>query len=102
MLIYHYILLGVTNEATDEEIRTRYLDLVKRHTPEKDPARFQELTASYEAIKDIRKRMAATYLLPEEPMDTEEALYALSKAVARKRRRVGLRELIKESSHKAV
>jgi curved DNA-binding protein CbpA len=98
-MLIHYILLGVTPEASDEEIRTRYLEQVKRHTPEKDPVRFQEITAAYEAIKDIRKRLAARYLPPEKIIDAEAALYVLARAVSRKRKRVGLRELIRESGY---
>ena len=100
-MLIHYILLGVTPEASDEEIRARYLEQVKRHTPEKDPVRFQEITSAYEAIKDIRKRLADRYLPPEKTIDAEETLYALARVVSRKRRRVGLRELIQESGHKA-
>jgi len=101
-MLIHYIVLGVTPEASDEEIRTRYLELVKRHTPEKDPVRFQEITSAYESIKTIRKRLAARYLPPEKPIDAEAALYALARAVSRIRKRVGLRELIQVSSHKAA
>lgn len=101
MLIY-YILLGVTPEASDEEIRASYLEKVKRHTPEKDPVRFQEITAAYEAIKTIQKRLAARYLPPEKTIDAESALYALARAVAGKRKRVGLRDLIRESGFKTA
>ncbi|MBI5592866.1 MAG: DnaJ domain-containing protein [Deltaproteobacteria bacterium] len=101
-MLIHYILLGVTPEASDEEIRTRYLEQVKRHTPEKDPVRFQEITAAYEAIKSIRKRLASRYLPPGKAIDVETELFALARAVSRKRRRVGLKELIRESGHKAA
>jgi len=101
-MLIHYIVLGVTPEASDEVIRTRYLGQVKRHTPEKDPVRFQEITSAYEAIKTIRKRLASRYLPPEKTIDVEAALFALARAVSGKRRRVGLRELIRESGHKAA
>jgi curved DNA-binding protein CbpA len=101
-MLIHYMLLGVMPDASDEEIRARYLEQVKFHTPEKDPVRFREITSAYEAIKDIRKRMAARYLPSERTIDTDAALYALARAAPRKRRRVGLRELIQESGHKAV
>ena len=100
-MLIHYIVLGVTPEASDEEIRVRYLEQVKQHTPEKDPVRFQEIASAYEAIKTIRKRLASRYLPPEKTIDVEATLYALARAVSRKRRRVGLRELIQESGHKA-
>jgi curved DNA-binding protein CbpA len=100
-MLIHYILLEVTPEASDEEIRSRYLEQVKRHTPEKDPVRFQEITSAYEAIKNIRLRLAARYLPPEKDIDAEAAFYALARTICRKRKRVGLRELIQESGHMA-
>jgi len=100
-MLIHYILLGVTPESSDEEIRTRYLDLVKQYSPEKYPIRFQEINAAYEAVKDIRKRLAGLYLPPKDYIDPSKAVTALTNALIRTRKRVGLKELIQNSELRA-
>jgi curved DNA-binding protein CbpA len=44
--------LGLTSQASEEDIRARYLTLVKQHPPEQDAQRFREIHAAYEAAKD--------------------------------------------------
>ena len=56
-MLLNYFILGLELNATDEEIRKRYLDLIKQYTPEKDPDRFQEITVAYEQIKTPRSRI---------------------------------------------
>ena len=100
-MLIHYLILGVRPEATDEEIRARYIEQVKRYTPEKEPMRFREITAAYDAVKDIRKRLSAQYLPPENHMDAETVLHELVSSAVKERKRVGLKDLIRESSRRA-
>jgi len=44
--------LGLPQHASEEEIRARYLELVKEFPPDRDPDRFREVRAAYEAAKD--------------------------------------------------
>lgn len=44
--------LGVAPDATEEEIRARYLELVKQYSPERDPEMFRKIQAAFDAIKD--------------------------------------------------
>jgi len=44
--------LGLPQHASEAEIRRRYLELVKEFPPERDPERFREVRAAYEAVKD--------------------------------------------------
>jgi curved DNA-binding protein CbpA len=44
--------LGVPKNADEAEIRARYLELVKRFPPERDPDKFREVRAAFEAAKD--------------------------------------------------
>ncbi|MDC0934699.1 DnaJ domain-containing protein [Pirellulales bacterium] len=48
--------LGLPPAASDEEIRSRYLDLVRQFPPESAPARFAEIRAAYDELSDPRKR----------------------------------------------
>ena len=44
--------LGLSIEATQEEIRARYLKLIKQFPPERDPQRFQEIQTAFQSAKD--------------------------------------------------
>lgn len=44
--------LGLPPDAGDEEIRSRYLELVRAHPPERSPQRFAEIRAAYDALRD--------------------------------------------------
>ncbi len=44
--------LGLSNQASEDTIRSRYLELVKQFPPDRDPARFREIHAAYEAARD--------------------------------------------------
>jgi DnaJ-class molecular chaperone len=54
--------LGVDETADDATIRARYLALVREFPPDRDPVRFQDYRAAYEALNDQRKRLEATLL----------------------------------------
>jgi curved DNA-binding protein CbpA len=52
-----YHTLGLPADADDEAIRRRYLELVRRHTPEQDPAQFAAVRAAYELLRDRDARL---------------------------------------------
>lgn len=54
--------LGVHEDAGDDEIRQRYLALVRAFPPDLEPQRFQAHRAAYEQLQDERKRLEATLL----------------------------------------
>ncbi|MGH7201626.1 MAG: J domain-containing protein [Planctomycetaceae bacterium] len=47
-----FTVLGVPQDAGEAEIRARYLELVKQFPPERDPDKFREVRAAFEAAKD--------------------------------------------------
>ncbi len=47
-----FLVLGVPQNAGESEVRARYLELVKQFPPERDPEKFREIRAAYEAAKD--------------------------------------------------
>jgi curved DNA-binding protein CbpA len=54
--------LGLPPDAGEVEVRARYLELVKKFPPDREPERFREIRAAYEAAKDplsIAKRLIA-------------------------------------------
>jgi curved DNA-binding protein CbpA len=54
--------LGIDENAGDEDIKHRYLALVRAFPPDRDPERFQIYRAAFEALSDERKRLEAKLL----------------------------------------
>ncbi len=92
-MLTYYLILDVPTDSSDEQIRDSYLNLVKKYTPEKDPARFRKITEAYEALKDERSRVRQKMFGAMMAKDYEKALLSLADAREVKRRRVGLKEL---------
>jgi hypothetical protein len=44
--------LGLSPDADETEVRTRYLELVKQFSPDREAEKFREIRAAYEATKD--------------------------------------------------
>lgn len=44
--------LGLPRDAGEAEVRARYLELVKQFPPDRDPDKFREIRAAFEAAKD--------------------------------------------------
>ena len=57
-----FTVLGVDEDAGDEEIRRRYLALVREFPPDRAPDRFRDYRAAYEALNDERKRLETKLL----------------------------------------
>ena len=52
MLTDPYEVLGLGPEAGEDEIRQRYLALVREFPPEREPKRFAEIREAYDQIRD--------------------------------------------------
>jgi curved DNA-binding protein CbpA len=57
-----FAILGVDVDASDEEIKRRYLGLVRAYPPDREPQRFQAHRGAYEALRDHRKRLEVKLL----------------------------------------
>ena len=89
-----YLVLRLPPDASEEEIRRRYLQLVRENPPERAPERFQRITAAYEALKDEGKRMETAVLGASRYDDFELALDDLVRARPPGRRCPGLKALL--------
>ncbi len=49
--------LGVSPDATDEEIRAAYLSKVQEHPPDRSPEQFERIRDAYETLRDPRRRL---------------------------------------------
>ena len=52
-----YAVLGLPPDSDDETIRRRYLELVRRFSPEHHPERFAAIRAAYESLRDLDTRL---------------------------------------------
>ena len=57
-----FTILGVGEDAGDDQIKQRYLALVRAFPPDREPERFEAYRAAYEALRDQRKRLEAKLL----------------------------------------
>jgi DnaJ-class molecular chaperone len=52
-----YAVFGLPTDSDDETIRRRYLELVRRYSPEHHPEKFAAVREAYEALKDQATRL---------------------------------------------
>lgn len=57
-----FSILGVDENASDDEIKRRYLALVRDFPPDREPERFQTYRFAFEALRTERERLAAKLL----------------------------------------
>ena len=73
-----YKVLGVSRDASQEEIKRAYFRMVRQHTPDSDPEMFQEIRRAYESLKDMeeQKKELKTISLevPEDPMGDRKSV----------------------------
>jgi len=60
-----FSVLGVDVNAGDDEIKRRYLALVRAFPPDREPELFQAYRAAFDALCDERKRLEAKLLHPD-------------------------------------
>jgi len=66
-------ILGVTEAATDDEIRGAYLRKLKEFPPDRCPNEFEQVREAYDLLRDRRRRFRHL-LLSIDPMATLETL----------------------------
>jgi curved DNA-binding protein CbpA len=54
--------LGVSPEATQEEIRAAYVRKVREHPPDRSPEEFERIRDAYDRLRDPRRRMRDSLL----------------------------------------
>ncbi len=47
-----FAVLGVPPTASEDDVRARYLELVRQHPPESEPEKFQQIHRAYQAASD--------------------------------------------------
>ena len=94
MMLAHYLTLNLAPDAGQEEIRQRYLELIRSHPPSRAPDRFQRIASAYEALQDDRARVRTAIFGIGAYSDWELALDALVQARTAARKAPGLQTLL--------
>jgi len=68
-----YQILGITEQASDSDIKQAYLQKVRENPPDRNPAFFEEIQTAYQAISTAKKRLAYALFTPP-PADFEALL----------------------------
>ncbi len=71
-----WAVLGLTADATDAELRVRYVELTKQHPPDRDPQRFEQIRAAYDAARDRQAQLEERAFGPP-PLDDLDQLAEL-------------------------
>jgi curved DNA-binding protein CbpA len=77
--------LGISQNATDEEIRAAYLLKVREYPPDRAPEQFEKIRDAYEILRDPRRRVRHRLF----SVDPRAPLVSLFADDARPRRFVG-------------
>ena len=93
-MLAHYLTLGLSPCASAQEIRRRYLALIRAHPPSREPERGRRIIAAWEALKDDRSRVDTAIFGLAGYGDFELALDALVQARPRGRSTPGLKALV--------
>lgn len=94
-MLKSYLILDLPLDAQDQEIRKKYLQLVKAYSPEKDPVKFQEITNAYESIKDKRSRVETSLFTALKDMEPQNTIRTLAASAKMTRLNPGLQTLLK-------
>jgi curved DNA-binding protein CbpA len=87
-----YEVLGLPPDSDDEAIRTRYLELVRRWSPEHHPEKFAAVRSAYDSLKDVTTRLRHR-LFEAGQKDSVEAIIE-DVACRSQRRRLSLETLL--------
>ncbi|RRR71241.1 MAG: hypothetical protein EI684_11895 [Candidatus Viridilinea halotolerans] len=53
-----YTILGVSRDASADEVKRSYFTLVRANPPERNPVEFKRIRAAYEQLRDPEQRIA--------------------------------------------
>lgn len=70
-----FSVLGIKADASEAEVRQRYLELVREFSPDRAPERFAEIRSAYDQIRDPVARLEAQ-LFQASTQDSIDALLA--------------------------
>ena len=67
-----HVVLNVKLDASAEEVRRAYLDLVRQYPPDQDAVKFRQIHAAYELLSDPLNQAQAIVTRPRERPNLSE------------------------------
>lgn len=77
--------LGLPADADEEQVRQRYLELVRLHPPDQDPVRFAEIRSAYDQLRDPTTRIERVLFGPTPPATVDDVELAVYRQLRQKR-----------------
>ena len=71
--------LGVSEHASDEEIRAAYLLKVRECPPDRSPEQFEKVRDAYEILRDPRRRLRHRLFATADPSASLVSLFAVGR-----------------------
>jgi curved DNA-binding protein CbpA len=71
-----YEIFGLNSDAGENEIRQRYLELVREFPPDRAPDRFAAIHAAYDSLRNPAERLHAQIFRIESKDDSLDAIAA--------------------------
>lgn len=65
-----YEILGLTRQASDEDIKRAYFQQVRAHPPEREPESFRAIRDAYERLRTPERRTQTGLFLLQPPPET--------------------------------
>ncbi len=93
-MIGPFIVLGIRADATEREIRDRYLALVRKYPPALDPNRFQLVQRAYEAVRTPQARVETELFAAVRCGSFDQGIQDLERAATCRWKAPGLREIL--------
>jgi len=62
-----YVVLGISRNASPEDVKKAYFNLVRKHSPERDPEGFKRIRLAYDSLRDLDKRSQTDLFLFNDP-----------------------------------
>ncbi|MEZ6139435.1 MAG: J domain-containing protein [Zavarzinella sp.] len=80
-----FAVLGMEVTTDTALIRKRYLELVRAHSPERDPERFSEISEAYNRVRDLDQCLDWILFENDEKLTLEDFLETVSCPTIRNR-----------------
>lgn len=80
-----YELFGLPPGASEEAVRSRYLELVRQHPPERDPQRFAAIRSAYDELCSLDRRLEAKLFRSENTSTMHPVMTAWNERLRRVR-----------------
>ena len=99
-MLKSFLILDLPMNSSDEQIRKKYLKLIKENRPENAPEQFRKIQAAYEAVKDRRSRIKTKLFAAFTNSEIDETLQTVAQSIKFSKKQTKLTNLIAAVTNK--